>query len=56
MDIQLSLQWLKNDYKSFDMNIDNPTLPPTYVPTYLSTHPLKYQPTYLTSFRWLKDF
>jgi hypothetical protein len=29
------------------MNIDNPTPPPTYVPTYLSTHPLNYQPTYI---------
>ncbi len=38
-----------NDYKSFDMNINNPTPtpPPTYVPTYLPTHQPIYQPTYL---------
>jgi hypothetical protein len=44
MDIQLSLQWLKNDYKSFDMNINKPNLTPTYIHTYLPTHP---PPTYL---------
>jgi hypothetical protein len=26
MDVQLSLQWLKTDYKSFDMNLNKPTL------------------------------
>ncbi len=34
MNVQLSLQWLKNDYKSFDMNINNPT--PTYL--WVKTH------------------
>jgi hypothetical protein len=53
MHIQLSLQWLKNDYKSFDMNINNPTPPPTYVPTYLSTHPPNHQPTYLLTYHQL---
>jgi glyoxylate utilization-related uncharacterized protein len=42
MDVQLSLQWFKNDYKSFDMNINKLTFPPTYVPTYLPTHQLTY--------------
>jgi hypothetical protein len=53
-----------NDYKSFDMNINNPTPtpPPTYVPTDLPTyypityppfHPPTYllcQPTYLPTY------
>jgi hypothetical protein len=53
---------IKNDYKSFDMNIDNPTptpwlptyllayppnhLPITYLFTYLPTHPFTHLPTY----------
>jgi len=42
VDIQLSLQWLKNDHKLFDMNIK----PPTYLCTYLFTYPSTYLPTH----------
>jgi hypothetical protein len=54
----MTLQWLQNDYKSFDMDVDKPTPhlltylfiylptnPPTYLPTYLYTHPPTYLPT-----------
>jgi hypothetical protein len=39
-------QWLKNDYKSFDININKPTPPPTYLPTYLPTHQVTNLPIY----------
>jgi len=58
MDIQLALQWLKNDYNSFDMNIDNPT-PPTYLHTHLfiyllatyhlSTYLFTYPPMHISN-------
>jgi hypothetical protein len=45
VNVQLSLQLFKNDYKSFDINIDKPiSPPPTYLPTYLFTHS---PPTYV---------
>jgi hypothetical protein len=51
MDIQLSLQWLNNDYKSFDMNIDNFTPSPAYLPIYLLAHPPTHTwPTYLPTY------
>jgi hypothetical protein len=46
MDVQLSVRSLKNDYKSFDMNIDNPT-PTPHLPMYLLTHPFINLPTCL---------
>ncbi len=46
MDVQLSLQWLKNDYKSFDMNINNFT-PTPHICMYLPTHPFIDLPTCL---------
>jgi hypothetical protein len=51
VDIQLSLQWLKNNYTSFDMNTDKffTSHVPTYLPIYLPTHPRTpaHLPTYL---------
>ncbi len=47
MDGPLSFQWLKNDYKSFDMTIDNPT---PHLPIYLPTHPSINLPTYLLTY------
>jgi hypothetical protein len=54
MDVQLSLQWFKNDYKSFDMNIENftptPHLPTYHLSTHSPTHPLTYLlPIYLST-------
>ncbi len=52
----LSLQWLKNNYKSFDMTIDNPTPHlPTYLPIYLLTHPSINLPTYLLTYPLTHD-
>jgi hypothetical protein len=39
------IQWLKNDYKSFDMNKNNPN-PAPHVPTYLRTYLFTYPPTH----------
>jgi hypothetical protein len=49
VDVQLSLQWLTNDYKSFDMNINKLNPPPTYLQTYLPIYlpPPINQPTCL---------
>ncbi len=63
VDVQFSLQWLKNDYviwydhkQTLPPPIDLPTYlpthsPPTYLPAYILTHPptrlLTYSPTYL---------
>jgi hypothetical protein len=41
-ELSIVITMTKNDYKSFDMNIDKSTPPSIYIPTYLPTH----QPTY----------
>jgi len=59
----MTLQWLQNDYKSFDMDVDKPTPhlltylpiylptnPPTYLPTYLYTHQPTYTPTHTPTY------
>ncbi len=42
----ITITMIKNDYKSFDMNINNPT-PTTYLHTYIFTYPPTHQHTYL---------
>jgi hypothetical protein len=42
---------IKNNYKSFDMNINNPTPTPTDLPTYPPMHPPTYLlPTYFRTY------
>jgi hypothetical protein len=48
MDVQLSLQWLKNNYNSFNMNINN--LSPTYLCIYLFTYPPTHLSTYIHTY------
>jgi uncharacterized protein (DUF362 family) len=41
-ELSIVITMIKNDYKSFDMNINKSTPPSIYIPTYLPTHQHTY--------------